>query len=115
MRLSELIKETQEVSPFLYIAKNSTLFKVYRSNYNGTGLSDAVQCQQVKRMWTFKGEPRCSVDPDVITVKLSSGYDVLSPHQAYDIYQLTHGFAKGLAGDASESPNFIRQINDIDS
>lgn len=115
MKLSDLIKETQEVSPFLFVTKNGNLFKVYRSNNNGGDRDDAIQVQSVTRMWTLRGQPRCAVDPVVATVKLSDGYEVLSASEAYDMYQLQHGFAKRLAAGASESPNYIRQINNIDS
>lgn len=115
MRLHQILERVQEVTPHHYVAKFGNIFRVYKHNYDGVSLSDAVQVQPVKRMWVRGNAINSAVDSSVVTIRLSDGYSVLNASQALEIYQLQRGAMKSLAADAGESPNYIRQVSNIDS
>lgn len=115
MLLQHIFERIQEVTPHHYISRVGDIFRVYQHNFNGVTLTDNVRVQPVIRMWSNKGRIASAVSPKVIDLKLSDGCEVMTAAQAYEIYQLQRGAMKKLAGDAAESPNYIRQVNDIDS
>lgn len=117
MRLQQIAEQIQEVTPHHYLVKLGDIYRVMQHNYNGVELSDEVLVSKVTRMsrGSVSGRVISHVSPSKTMVKMSDGYEPASAQSAYEIYQLQHGVMKHLAADASESPNYIRQINDIDS
>lgn len=117
MRLQQIAEQIQEVTPHHYLVKLGDIYRVMQHNYNGVELSDEVLVSKVTRMsrGSISGRVISHVAPSKTMVKMSDGYEPTSAQSAYEIYQLQHGAMKHLAADAGESPNYIRQINDIDS
>lgn len=115
MKLQQVAEQIQEATPNHYMVKQGDIFKVATHNYNNIHLTDEVEVRRVTRMWMQAGRIYSKVEPSITIVKQSDGYDVVSAGEALDIYQLQRGVMRSLANDASESPNYIRQINDIDS
>lgn len=115
MRLQQIAEKIQHVTEHHFVMKMGDIFKVAQENYNKVTVTDEVRVRKVTRMWVQSGRIHCSIDPQIQTIRLSDGYEVVSSRDAYEVYQLQHGVMKSLAADAGESPNYIRQIHDIDS
>ena len=115
MLLQQIHEAIQEVTPHHFLVKMGEIYRVAKHNYNQIELTDEVAVNRVTRMWVNNGRIHSSVDTQQQNVKMSDGFEVMSPRDALSIYQLQRGAMKHLAADAGESPNYIRQINDIDS
>lgn len=115
MRLQQIAERVQEVTQHHYVSKLGDMYKVAQHNYNSVELTDEVVVRKVTRMWRQNERVLCTTDPQDRTIKLSDGYTVMTPNEAYEIYQLQRGAMKSLAGDATESPNYIRQLYNIDA
>ena len=117
MRLQQLAEQIQEVTPHHYLVKMGDIYRVMQHNFDGVGLSDEVLVSKVVKMAHGSVSNRIvsHTEPKRLLVKMSDGYKPMSAQAAYEIYQLKRGSMKQLAADAGESPNYIRQINNIDS
>lgn len=117
MRLQQIVEQIQEVTPHHYLVKMGDIFQVLQHNFNGVGLSDEVLVSKVVKMARGSVSNRIisHTDSKRALVKMSDGYKPMSAQAAYEIYQLKCGSMKQLAIDAGESPNYIRQLNNIDS
>lgn len=117
MRLQQIAEQIQEVTPHHYLVKLGDIYRVMQHNFNGVELSDEVTVSKITHMSIspVNGQVISRISPSKRLIRMSDGYEPTSARAAYEIYQLLRGAMKPLAADASGSPNYIRQINNIDS